>query len=167
GVGELSMYHLGWTLSDFEALKPCLTLACDRQVPVMLHVNEPVGHHYPGKIAIDVRALFKTVKSYPDLDLILAHFGGGFFIYSLMPEIGPIMKRVYVDTAAAPFIYDNRIFMAAVNTLGEENVLLGTDFPLLGITRYLKLLDEAGIDGQLRDKILGNNILKVLERRLH
>ena len=166
GLGEISMYEIGWSLSDFENLKPCLNTARLKRVPVMIHVNEPVGHNYPGKVSMDVRALFKTIKAFPDMDIILAHFGGGFFIYSLMPEIGTTMKRVYVDTAAAPFIYDNRIFKVAVNCLGEDNVLMGTDFPLLGIKRYLKLLDEAGIDGPLKDKILGINILTILERRL-
>ena len=166
GLGELSMYQVGWNLADFEALKPCLALAMSRQVPVIIHVNEPVGHQYPGKISVDVRALFKTIKSHPNLDIILAHFGGGFFIYSLMPEIGPTMKRVYVDTAAAPFLYDCRILTASIHALGEDNVLLGTDFPLLGISRYRKMLDEAEIHGRLRDKILGANILGILERRL-
>jgi hypothetical protein len=110
--------------------------------------------------------LFKTIKNHPNLDIILAHFGGGFFIYSLMPEIGPTMKRVYVDSAAAPFLYDSRILTASIKALGEGNVLLGTDFPLLGISRYQKMLDEAGIHGCLRDKILGANILGILERRL-
>ena len=167
GLGEFSMYQVGWNLADFEALRPCLTMACDRQVPVIIHVNEPVGHRYPGKISVDIRALFKTIRNHPNLDIILAHFGGGFFIYSLMPEIGPTMKRVYVDTAAAPFLYDSRILTASITALGEDNVLLGTDFPLLGISRYQRMLDEAGINGRLRDKILGNNILKVLKRRLH
>ncbi len=166
GLGELSMYQVGWNLADFEALKPCLALATSKRVPVIIHVNEPVGHQYPGKISVDIRALFKTIKNHPNLDIILAHFGGGFFIYSLMPEIGPTMKRVYVDTAAAPFLYDSRILTASITALGEDNVLLGTDFPLLGISRYQKMLDEAGIHGRLRDKILGNNILGILEQRL-
>jgi uncharacterized protein len=166
GIGELSMYEWGWSLSDFEALKPCLAMAAYRQVPVMIHVNEPVGHNYPGKISVDIRALFKTIKAFPDVDLILAHFGAGFFVYSMMPEIAPTMKRVYVDSAAAPFIYDYRIFPATVHALGEDNVLLGTDFPLLGLDRYRKQLDEAGVEGELRAKIMGENFLKILNRRL-
>lgn len=166
GLGELSMYGLGWNLADFVALNPCFAIATARQVPVMIHVNEPVGHKYPGKISIDIRALFKTIKNHQDMDFILAHFGGGLFIYSLMPEIGQTMKRVYVDTAAAPFLYDSRIVSAAVNALGKENVLFGTDYPLLGISRYEKLLDEAEVHGALRSNILGENVLRILERRL-
>ena len=76
------------------------------------------------------------------------------------------MKRVYVDSAAAPFIYDYRIFPAAVQALGEDNVLLGTDFPLLGLGRYRKQMDEAGVEENLRAKIMGENFLKILNRRL-
>ncbi len=165
GLGELAMYRNGWGAADFQALRPCLDLAQHHGVPVMIHVNEPVGHDYPGKVFVDIKALFETISDFQDIDFILAHFGGGFFIYSLMPEIGPKMKRVYVDTAAAPFLYDNRIFSLAVQSLGEDKVLLGTDFPLLGISRYERMLDQANIQGELRAKILGGNVQTILNRR--
>ena len=165
GVGELAMYRNGWATADFEALRPCLDLAEHFRVPVMIHVNEPVGHDYPGKIFVDLKALLKTVSDFQEIDFILAHFGGGFFIYSLMPEIGPKMKRVYIDTAAAPFLYDSRIFSVAVQSLGEDKVLLGTDFPLLGFSRYELMLDQANIQGYLRAKILGGNVQTILNRK--
>ncbi len=165
GVGELAMYRNGWAAADLEALRPCLGIAEHLRVPVMIHVNEPVGHDYPGKIFVDLKALFKTVADFQEIDFILAHFGGGFFIYSLMPEIGTQMKRVYIDTAAAPFLYDSRIFSVAVQSLGEDKVLLGTDFPLLGFARYELMLDQANIHGYLRTKILGGNVQAILNRK--
>ena len=33
GIGELAMYHGGWSLADFEALHPNLELAATRGVP--------------------------------------------------------------------------------------------------------------------------------------
>jgi predicted TIM-barrel fold metal-dependent hydrolase len=82
-----------------------------------------------------------------------------------MPEIGQKMKRVYIDTAAAPFLYDSRIFSVAVQSLGEDKVLLGTDFPLLGFSRYERMLDQANIQGYLRAKILGGNVQTILNRK--
>ncbi|MFH0960628.1 MAG: amidohydrolase family protein [Pseudomonadota bacterium] len=165
GLGELAMYRNGWGSTDFESLRTCLELAQHHRAPVMIHVNEPVGHDYPGKIFVDLKGLLRTIADFQQIDFILAHFGGGFFIYSLMPEIGRSMKRVYVDTAAAPFLYDSRIFSVAVQSLGEDKVLWGSDFPLLGFERYQMMLDQANVKGNLRAKILGGNVEEILNRR--
>jgi len=165
GLGELAMYHGGWNSEDFEALDPVLKLAAENKVPVVLHVNEPVGHKYPGKITVDFSGLLSLIAANPDIDVVLAHFGGGVFIYALMPEIGIALSRTYVDTAASPFLYDRRVFDVACRLLGPGKILFGSDFPLLTMARYLKELDKAGIYGALREAILGHNAAKLLERK--
>ncbi len=55
GIGELAMYHGGWSLADFEALQPTLESAAMMHAPVLIHVCEPVGHQYPGKVPVDFR----------------------------------------------------------------------------------------------------------------
>jgi predicted TIM-barrel fold metal-dependent hydrolase len=164
GIGELAMYHGGWTLADFEALSPSLELAESAGVPVVIHVNEPVGHHYPGKIPVDFRGLVRIIKANPDVTFILAHFGGGIFIYGLMPEIGRIFARTYVDTAASPFLYDAKVFQIACQIMGPNKVLFGSDYPLLPLSRYIKQLDASGINGSLRNAILGENVLEIIAR---
>lgn len=164
GIGELAMYHGGWSLSDFEALDPSLKLAQRANVPVMIHVNEPVGHPYPGKIPVDFRGLLHIIEANPEVNFILSHFGGGVFIYGLMPEISGILSRTFLDTAASPFLYDYRIFEVAVRIMGPEKIIFGSDYPLLPLARYLKELDKAGVDGEVREGILGGNIQRLLER---
>ena len=34
---------------------------------------------------------------------------------------------------------------------------MGTDWPLLGLGRYLKDLDSAGVEGSFRKRLLGEN----------
>jgi uncharacterized protein len=162
GIGELAMYHGGWSLADFEALSPSLELAESAGVPVVIHVNEPVGHHYPGKIPVDFRGLVRIIRANPEVTFILAHFGGGIFVYGLMPEISRIFARTYLDTAASPYLYDAKVFEIACRIMGPDKVLFGSDYPLLPLSRYLKQLDSAGINGSLRDAILGDNAQKVL-----
>jgi hypothetical protein len=164
GIGELAMYHGGWSLSDFEDLDPSLKLVQRANVPVMIHVNEPVGHPYPGKIPVDFRGLLHIIQANPEVDFILSHFGGGVFIYGLMPEISGILSHTYLDTAASPYLYDARIFEIACRIMGQEKILFGSDYPLLPLARYLKELDKAGLDGKVRDGILGGNIQKLLEK---
>ncbi len=163
GIGELAVYHGGWTLEGFETLDPVLTMAAQAQIPVLIHVNEPVGHCYPGKIDVDYSGLLRLIESNPDVDFILAHFGGGIFVYALMPEIARIMHRTYLDTAAGPYLYAPSIFEVVSTIMGPDKLLFGSDYPLLGLKRYLKELDKAGVDGDFRRAILGDNMERLLE----
>lgn len=164
GLGELAMYHHGWRMADFEALGPCLHLAQTWQAPVLIHVNEPVGHHYPGKIPVDFQGLLQMIEEYPEVDFILAHLGGGLLFYALMPEIARILARTYVDTAALPFLYEARALEVACTILGPEKILFGSDYPLLSLQRYLKEMDKVSIDAKARRAILGENLLRILSR---
>jgi len=165
GIGELAMYHRGWSLADFEELRPSLEVAEAWRVPVLIHVNEPVGHEYPGKIHVDFRGLLRIIQAHPDVDFILAHFGGGIFVYGLMPEVAGLLSRTYLDTAACPFLYDPRVFEVASRIMGPDKIIFGSDYPLLPLSRYMKEFDKAGLDGALRDGILGGNIARILDRK--
>lgn len=164
GFGELAVYHGGWTSGDFDALEPVLNLAEQHNVPVMIHVNEPVGHDYPGKIPVDFGALVRMIAAHPNVDFILAHLGGGVFVYGLMPEVSGAFGRTYLDMAASPFLYDPRVYDIAGRIMGEEKILFGSDFPLLPLSRYLKELDRSGVDEEVRKGILGENVWRVLRK---
>jgi uncharacterized protein len=161
GLGELATYQRGWSLADLEDLNPSLEIAGNAGVPVMIHVNEPVGHDYPGKIAVDYGGLLRIIKDNPEVNFILAHFGGGVFVYGLMPEVASVLSRTYFDTAASPFLYDSKIFEIACRIVGPDKILFGSDFPLLPLSRYLKELDKSGVDESVRKAILGDNFLRI------
>ena len=164
GIGELAMYHGGWSPSDFEALVPSIETAAEAGVPVLVHVNEPVGHDYPGKIPVDFRGLLRIIETHPRANFILAHWGGGIFIYALMPEVRKILTRTYLDTAASPYLYSCDVYEIACRIMGQDKILFGSDFPLLGLKRYLKDLDHAQLDETARKAILGENVKRLLRR---
>lgn len=165
GFGELAMYHGGWSFADFDALSPSLQLAQVQRVPVIIHVNEPVGHHYPGKIPVDFRGLLRIISAHPDVDFILAHFGGGVFVWALMPEVATVLSRTYLDTAASPYLFDAKIFDVACRIMGTDKVIFGSDYPLLPLKRYLTEMEKAGINGPTREAILGGNLMRLLNRK--
>jgi hypothetical protein len=165
GIGELAVYGAGWNAARLGSLAPILDLASAEAAPVLIHVNEPVGHAYPGKISVDFSALIQTIQARPRVNFILAHWGGGLFIYALMPEIAAIMARTYVDTAASPFLYSPQIYETACRVIGPERIIFGSDFPLLGYPRYAKELDQAGMEKTVRQAILGRNMEQLLESR--
>lgn len=166
GLGELAVYAKGWDREALDALSPILHIADKNNSIVLIHINEPVGHRYPGKIDIDFQSLLEMIKGFPHLSFVLAHMGGGLFIYGLMPEIATIMENTYLDTAAAPFLYDPRIYKTASDLMGREKILFGSDFPLLGLPRYMRHIDSGNPDPDLKDAILGENAKRLLEKTI-
>jgi uncharacterized protein len=164
GIGELAFYESGIDERCLELLSPVMQLCQQRDLPVLIHTNEPVGHQYPGKAPIKPEQIYEVAKRFSENKLVLAHWGGGIFFYSLLKkEVKEVLKNVYYDTAASPYLYDHEIYSIACKLIGREKVLLGTDFPLLKPERYFKELDEAGVAGSSRAAICGANAKKLLK----
>ena len=49
GVGELAFYQSGLDEAALNQLAPIMEICRRRDLPVLIHTNEPVGHIYPGK----------------------------------------------------------------------------------------------------------------------
>jgi predicted TIM-barrel fold metal-dependent hydrolase len=102
-------------------------------------------------------------KRFSDAKLVLAHWGGGIFFYSLLKkEVRDVLKNVYFDTAASPFLYEPRIYQHAIDCIGHDRILFGTDYPLIKPSRYFKEMDAAGLSGKARSAICGDNAARLL-----
>lgn len=163
GVGELAFYCSEMDCQYSERMDDIMALARQFSCPVMLHTNEPVGHAYPGKTNNTLAQIYALVKRYPRNRLVLAHWGGGIFWYTLMKkEVSEVLSNVWFDTAASPFLYRSDIYRFALDLAGPDKILLGTDFPLLSMKRYLDELHRAGLnDDQFKD-ICYRNALTLL-----
>jgi len=163
GVGELAFYQEGLGDDMITALRPIADLCEGYNVPLLLHANEPVGHAYPGKSPMQLGELYNFVKSFPELTLILAHWGGGLFFFNLLKkEVPAALKNVYFDTAASPYLYRPEIYRLAAEIIGPEKVLFGSDYPLLSPSRYLKEMTEGGLAQEHRELMTSQNALKIL-----
>jgi len=134
----------------------CLT---ERGLPLLLHANEPVGHHYAGKGDFTPEACFAVAKAFPELTIVLAHMGGGLFLYELMPEVRAVLGRVYYDTSAVPYLYGPEVYSVAVSCAGEEKIIFGSDYPLLPPGRYREGLDR--LDPGARSAVSADNARRV------
>lgn len=160
GLGELAFYDSDL---DNRALAPLLELCAEAGVPLLLHTNESVGHKYPGKAPMTLAALYELVKAHPRTKLVLAHMGAGLFMYSLLKkEVSQALAKVWIDTAAAPFLYQPRAYALAVELLGADKVLLGSDYPLLKVERYRKELASAGLAERDLELIMGRAAAKLI-----
>jgi hypothetical protein len=165
GVGEIAFYREEMTSQDIHSMKPILTQMEMQGIPLLLHTNETIGHSYPGKGRTPLGRFYEMILSFPSLPIILAHWGGGFPFYELMPEVTKVMAHVYYDTAASPFLYSKKIYAIAREIVGVEKILFGTDFPLISPRRYYEELEGSGLSKQDREKILGLNFSRLIEKR--
>ena len=118
---------------------------------------------YPGKTPITLMQIYTMIKKFPDNKIVLAHWGGGIFFFNLLKkEVKKKLANVYFDTAASPFLYDPEIYKFAVGIMGADNILLGSDFPLLKPSRYFKEIEKSGISRTEAEKICGLNAAKLL-----
>jgi len=168
GAGELAFYNAGIDQDTIHKLEPLMALCLEKEVPVLIHTNEPVGHQYPGKTPITLSEIYNLVAYFPDNKLVLAHWGGGIFFYMhLKKEVKDTLKNVYYDTAASPFLYNTEIYRSALLLAGKDKILFGSDYPLLMPSRYFQEIGKEGLPKDDRAKLLGKNaanLLGILDR---
>ncbi|MGD2268852.1 MAG: amidohydrolase family protein [Desulfobacterales bacterium] len=164
GIGEIAFYHSGIDNITLDHLEPVLNICLLKDVPVLFHTNEPVGHHYAGKTPVTLAQIYALIKRFPKNKMVLAHWGGGIFFFAVMKkEVKDYLKNVYFDTAASPFLYDPVIYRLAIQTVGVDKILFGSDYPLLLPPRYFKELRGAGVSPLEIKQICGENATKLLK----
>lgn len=163
GIGELAFYRSGLDDRALDSLEPIMQLCRQRNLPVMIHVNEPLGHEYPGKSPNSLGQIYALAKRFVRNTLVLAHWGGGIFLYMLLKkEVKETLANVFYDTAASPFVYHFDIFPLAVRLAGIEKVLFGSDYPLISPSTYFSELHRTGLTRDQRRRIQGLNAKKLL-----
>lgn len=163
GVGELATYGEGLGPDVRDALGPIAELCGEAGVPVLLHTNESVGHEYAGKCRMELSEIYALVKGHPNTVWILAHWGAGLFASLLLrKEVDDVLRNCYFDTSAGPFLYKPSVYRHAIDIAGPERLIFGSDYPLLGLPRYLKDMAEAGLSEAEEAAVLGGNLAKLL-----
>ncbi len=165
GIGELMPAAQGFSMDDGTFASLC-ALAADAGVPVLMHVTEPAGHEYPGRLETPLDGYVRLAERFPDLRLILAHWGGGLPFYMLNRRVRKALRNAWVDTAAGPLLYAPEVWTAGTNLMGADRVLFGTDYALRLYPRsgngpgYAEILAEARAalpDAAVREGVLGEN----------
>jgi predicted TIM-barrel fold metal-dependent hydrolase len=156
GLGELCVYDQGLTEPMLDNLTALAGLCRQNNAPMLVHVNEPIGHHYPGKAPIEISQIMDLVIRTKGTKLILAHFGGGLpLLVCLKKNVRDHLENVRFDTAAMPFIFEPIALRLGVDLLGADSFLLGTDYPLLKVPRYLKYFRDAALTEDESNRISG------------
>lgn len=170
GVGELNPYAQGFRLDD-DAFLALAEQCVMHDVPLNLHVSEEIGGFYPGKSTTPLRHYYELACRLPDLKLILAHWGGGLFLYELMPEVKRRLRNVWYDTAATPLLFPvEKIFRTALTCIDHRKLLYGSDYPLRIYPRamhepdlhtFLHAVQMLNLNARVEADILGNNAARL------
>jgi predicted TIM-barrel fold metal-dependent hydrolase len=141
--------------SDFA--ETCLHL----ELPVMVHASEPTGHIYPGKGTATPDRIVALAQAFPELRIVAAHWGGGLPFYELMPEVRESLRNVSYDTAASTYLYSFDIFDSVTRVVGPERVIFGSDYPILGIKRFIERIRQTELDESALTQILAGSAARV------
>jgi predicted TIM-barrel fold metal-dependent hydrolase len=111
------------------------------------------------------------LEPYPDVTFQIAMLGGAIAFHSEFLSLGAqrtgidsdpaaALRRVYIDTGV--FGRGPRAVALAVEALGADRILFGSDYPLAPINPSLDALQRADISDSDRKKILSTNGLELL-----
>ena len=162
GIGELHADTQGFDITDAAAMAPVMDLARSNAMPVLVHASEPAGHQYPGKGSTTPEKLYRFIQNFPENVIICAHWGGGLPFYTLMPEVPEVLKNVYFDSAASPFLYRPEVFSKVAELAGAGKVLFASDYPLMDASRPLEQARSAGLAPDVAAALLSGNVTKLL-----
>jgi predicted TIM-barrel fold metal-dependent hydrolase len=161
GIGELMPDGQGYRLDDEATMAPLVDVIEATSGLILTHCSEPVGHLYPGKGTVTPDEVIRFARLFPEVTLVCAHWGGGAIFYELMPEVARVMRNVYYDTAASPYLYRDDIFALAAR-LASAKVLFATDYPLLRPGNFVRRMRAARVPEVSLRRILGGNAWRVL-----
>ena len=138
---------------------PVVELAIELRVPILQHA----GHmHYfveeQPRIS-DAGMLAELGRRYPEATLICAHVcGGGDWEWTIKALRD--VPNVYLDTSGS--VTDEGVLEMALRILGAERLLFACD---MSMTASMGRIRGADIPDEARRKILGENMMGILERR--
>ena len=166
GLGELRPDSQGWPL-DGPAGDLLAELASRRDLVLLFHVTEPVGHDYPGKQGLRLESFYRFAVGHHQLKLVGAHLAGGLPLYAPMPAVRKVLPGPYADTAALRYLYEPSVLPAMAQALGDERLLFGSDFPLIGQADALAEVRGSGLEETALGRVLGENAGRLLGTRVN
>ena len=152
----------GYRLDDEKVMAPIVEAVVAHDMLLLTHCSEPVGHLYPGKGATTPDQIVRFARTFLQATLVCAHWGGGTFFYELMPEVARDMGRVYYDTAASLYLYDDGIFCLAARC-APDKVLFASDYPLIPPGRFIRRIRAVDMPSGSLDQMLGGNASRLLK----
>ena len=180
--------HVGGVLLDDEKMHPFYRAVSELDVPILVHpaaeiplahphgmeqfnLTRNLGRAFDTTINMARLTLGGTLDRFPNLRFIFSHLGGAFF--AIKNRLNPAYfdkrakgyfdkykRRIFIDTA--PPFWSPEEIRFAVRMMGENQVLMGSDFPTIDRLRdAVKIVRRAQTTALVKKKVLGANAQKL------
>ena len=155
-----------WSRTSDRAHYPLYEAAAELGLPVIFHTGQTgIGAGLPGGRGIKLRLsdpmlVDDVAADFPGLTVILAHPSVPWAASSI--SIATHKANVFIDLSGWSPKYFPPELVRAANSLIQDKVLFGTDYPLLTPQRWLSDFEALDIKPQVRPKILKDNAVKLL-----
>lgn len=161
GAAALKLHpvHGGFRCDD-RALWPAYALLAERGVPLVVYCGTS---SFPGSMneLADPTYLLPVVRDFPDLDVVLAHGGRGWW-YDAAASMALSHAHVWIELSGLP---PKRLpTYYARHDLGRlaRRWIFGTDWPgVPGTARNARDVVGLGLDDEVADAVLAGNALRV------
>ena len=155
-----------WPLSGLLSAHAIFLKAAELNVPVVIHSwhdEEGLTHEARTLIiqegfSFPVRIIAELGRRYPDTKFIFAHMGG---MWAKALDAARPYSNIYFDTSG--FDPERGIIESAVEMIGADRILFGSDAPGRSYISQLAKVKYADIGESDKRKILGENALKLLK----
>ena len=166
GIGELNPVRQKFFPND-ETFYPIWETCQELGIAVMFHMGfagagagRPGGMGYKLEAARAIPHLDDMAADFPELQIIHAHPGWPFHHEAVAACWHK--SNFWIDLSGfAPRYFPDEVVHYA-NTLIQDRVLFGTDWPVIGIDRWMDEFAELPIKDTVRPKILKDNARRLL-----
>jgi predicted TIM-barrel fold metal-dependent hydrolase len=137
-------------------------------VPVLFHTGQTgVGAGQPGgggfklKYSQPIPYMDDVAADFPELDIIMAHPGVPWQEEQL--SVAVHKRNAYIDLSGWSPRYFRPILVQYANSLLQDKVLFGSDFPVIQPDRWMRDFAELNLKPEVQQKILLENAKKLLK----
>lgn len=150
-------FHQCWEKFDLEEefFEKTVEWAAVKQIPVFVHVRDQE----------QMQKMILFIKKNPSAIMIIGHL---YELELFLKEKKEYFNNIYFDLSNAYFVSQERTMMAYEH-FGAEHLLFGSDTPYgkNSLENTKKQIMELNISSKEKDKILGQNMVKLLSRGMH
>lgn len=129
------------------AVHPLARLLVEREVPALIHCGHPI-FTLPWSIE-------ELIAEFPEARIVLGHMGHGNIVYiNGAIDVAARHPNVWLETSGMPM---HTKIKAAVERVGPERVLYGSDAPFHHPSVEIRKVEVSGLEPELVDRVLGEN----------
>ena len=147
-VGEAVPYMMGWRSYSDPRVIEILRIASERGMVFNFHPNADL---------LDMEGLFKAL---PNMKIVVAHLDG-YGLYDWSVEMMKKYENVYFDISAHG-IDRKGMLRDAVNKVGKERILYGSDYPGYAQKPFIDVVESSGLTTEEKEAIFYKNAERLL-----